>query len=654
MYGTPHFVRILTMSIVFLMCLSSVGRSQIIDTRSSYSRQLDAVNLGLTTSLNYQFRGLDLNLTNRNGSRYFLINESPRNVQKEHDAALSLGYSLSETIALTSTARTFTFTNTGLRQDLALLGIRYRVHGLGTIEPMVGFMRDKRSNILDQGFSWAIRSHLNTFRFGDTLFEPVARAEVSYINPRRFVTSRFGTRAIYRFEDLLDMRSEIWHGSNRRDSYQATSLLNRAESNFMEAIYADTTFASLRLDFPLLEVLRTRIDIAALNNVRRILNSPIDENRDVILFDSRSLRQHLDLAAIVTYPSEQYRVSAGMGWSVQVRDSRLINTDGLPPDQVRRRTDILENSNFTQTRFELFTNNVLRWLPSYTTSFDMASSILRYDTPDINKDNRDEFAFLFRLGNEIRLNDQFSTSVLLAGEAFHYVYLYSERSIENNWRRSLRLIPRVTWNPSDRVTFSQGFMVRANYTVEDFELPGRQKSDQSAREMAFLSDFSYQFTPEWSLDIEASRSELRIGRLYWSTFEETPIDTLITYDIKATISKSYGQVIVTSGIRYFRKFDFLQHGSVQIETTRNGAITRITRIGTGNQTTTQWGPVVTVQLPFFSGNELFINGWYQHQKSWRRLYIDYPEEFREEFRRAERQTSRRVFPNLEMTARFRF
>lgn len=646
--------RLLFCCLLVLLSIGYESFAQGLIGSSGFSRQLDAVQLRTNTELKYALFGLHITGRNQNTARYFLFDNEPQNVQKEHDSQLALLYPLTEKLAVTSEIRSFTFTNTGLRQDIGLIGISYTIPEIGVINPSIGFMRDKRSDLLDDGFAWALNTQFNNFDFGDTQVEPFLRAEVSYIDPRRFVTTRFGAKTMYSVEDLLDMRSDVWFGNTRRDSYQASSLLNRAESNFLESIDNDTTYAAVTLEFPLLQSFRGRIDLTGLNNVRRIENSALENDPDILLFDSRSLRQHLDITSTISYPTRRMRLNAGFTWSAQVRESRLINTEGLPADQVRRRTEILENSNFTQSRFELFTNNEIQFTPGYRLGIDFASSILRYDTPEINNDNRDEFALLFRVRNEIRLAENLTSSILLAGEAFHYVYLFAERSIENNWRRSIRLIPELVWTPTPYFTMTNSFLVRANYTVEDFELPGRQKNDQSARELALFSAIDYDFAPEWTLSFDASRSELRIGKLFWETFQETPIDTLVSYDFQGSISKQFGNLTVSTGLRYFRKLDFLQSATVQIEAEQNGSMVRMTRLGTGQQITTQIGPLVTIQMPFLSRNELFITGWYQVQRSWRRLYIDYPEELRDEFRRAERMTNRRIFPNIEMVARFGF
>jgi hypothetical protein len=198
------------------------------------------------------------------------------------------------------------------------------------------------------------------------------------------------------------------------------------------------------------------------------------------------------------------------------------------------------------------------------------------------------------------------------------------------------------------------FTVRANYTVEDFELPNRPKNDQSAREFIANNSTSWTFAPGWNIQTDLSRSELRIGKLFWNTFQETPIDTIITWDVRTMLSRQYGNIIVSTGIRYFHKFDFLQQASLSVDVQENGALTRVTRISTGNRTTAQWGPSVVIRLPLSSRNEVYINGWYQMQSTRQRLYIQYPENYRDAFLRAERRVEKRSFPNLEILVRFRF
>lgn len=623
--------------------------------QSTFTRQLDAVSLVFSSLHTVGGDSYRFSLSNRISSRFFLFNEEVRNVQNEHIAQMDVGYFLNPWLGFSSNVRTYTFTNTGLRQDLGMIGLWLRPTESITIEPSIGAMFDERSNQKDDGMAWSLKVGVAPFKFEEFIFEPSFFTERADIDPRRYFTTRYGTRSSYRVEDIFDMQAEIWFGNARRDSYQATSLLNRTESNFIESIGSDTTMAYVAFSWPVSKSLIADLEAIGMNNIRKVSNYTMDPASNVVLFDSRSIRQNLDIRAAVTYPSGNIRLRTGINWIFQARESQLINTDGIPADQVRRREDILLNSNFVQSRFEWFTMNQIRFSPRYRLELDMATSILRYDTPDVNSDDRDEFAFLFRSRNQYQIRNDLSAAVTLAGEAFHYVYLFSERSIENNWRRSLRLIPELTWSPNEHFMWRQLFLVRANYTVDDYTIEGRQRADQSSREMAFISGISYDFLPEWTFHADASRSELRIGRLFWKTFQETPIDTLITYDIEIRLARSVGNIYLSSGIRYFYKFDYLQRAVVQPRITENGTTINLPpRIAPGQQITTQWGPVVQIRMPFRSGNEIYINGWYQTQRSRQKLYTEYPEAFRSAYLREESKATKRIFPNLQMAVRFRF
>jgi hypothetical protein len=161
--------------------------------------------------------------------------------------------------------------------------------------------------------------------------------------------------------------------------------------------------------------------------------------------------------------------------------------------------------------------------------------------------------------------------------------------------------------------------------------------------------------PEWYVESEASRSELRIGRLHWGSFTETPIDTLVTYEIETTLSKRVGSMKISSGFRAFRKVDFLPQAitTIVISDPETGDRS-FSRIAPGVVVTNQLGPVVQVMLPLSNQNELYVDGWFQRQRTTMSLYTEYPEELRDAFLAREKRAIRIMYPNLTLRARFRF
>ena len=117
------------------------------------------------------------------------------------------------------------------------------------------------------------------------------------------------------------------------------------------------------------------------------------------------------------------------------------------------------------------------WRFSYSDSLTFHSTLqrFRYDTPDpSNFDDRDEFRFRVDIQEYHRFSSDFSLRVALNLNFIHFVYIYGEKSADNNWTRILRLTPKVTWQPSSKWRFSQSAEILANYVDYDYEtlLPG--------------------------------------------------------------------------------------------------------------------------------------------------------------------------------------
>lgn len=639
---------------LFPLPILSVAQEIGVEGESQFRRQLDSFFWNYSTTFARKTQNYAVFFSNNFNSRLNLFDGEVRNMQDENRALLFFDSGLSSRFGITGEANAYRFSNTNVKQDYILGGLSYRPDEVITIKGLAGFMRDERNRLSDSGFMAGLRVDTEPFYAGDFLIRSSLYADYADISPRTYQTYRINTESQFDIENFA-MLADLQLARNIRESYQASSFFNRETSDFTEAVKTDTTGLQIRAVFPLFDVLEARLDMGFLNNNRTVTNNPLTDDIEQTLFDTRILRQSFNLRFQATLPYENSRFSLGLAYTVGGRDARLINTDDLSDDQARRRTEILQNSNFDQTRFELFTVNNI-WIGTRnTTTVSGNISIMNYDTPAINKDDRDELFLQGRLSNEHRFSEFFRTRITLAGESVHTVYLFAERSIENNRRQSIRLLPEYTWDPFSWLQIRQQLLVRANYTVEDFEVPGRPKNDQVSREFAINTQADINVAREWWLELSGSRSELRIGRLLWDEFREIPTDTLITYNARAMVTHRSGGLITSVGMRYHLKLDFLPRATIVAEDVlEDGSVVQRTRSAPGKQRTFQWGPMVQMRLPLYSRNELLVNGWYQMQGIRQKLYTVYPEEFRDLFERAERNVRRRTFPNVEITARFRF
>ncbi len=260
------------------------------------------------------------------------------------------------------------------------------------------------------------------------------------------------------------------------------------------------------------------------------------------------------------------------------------------------------------------------------------------------------------LGLLFRMSRYVQADLQVFGSFYHTVYLNAERSAENNILRSLRLRPSMRWTPSPHTRVRLTTEVRATYTVDDFILPGRRPTDQSAREVRFETEIEQDLPGGARLFATGSYGDLRLGRLLWDEFAEIPFDTLRTYN--GWIHLQTGRRLVADvGMRFFIRSDFDRAATGQyprVDDAGNelrdetGAVllTSITR--PGRKWIEQVGP--TAALTWMMGaSTLRFDGWLNIQHVRRRLYGTLPEAAADRIRRAGRRGTRKIIPNVALT-----
>lgn len=639
--------------IISLRVMAQTGHSMA--GTSDFSRKLDALQWNYGLQYDYTSYKTRVSLRNQFQSRLYLIQQKPENIQDEYQGYLKAVQFGNKQWGMQLQSEAFGYSSAKVRQEKITLGPAYRFKPNSyELYPMVGYLFDQRNQILDRGPLVALAGSWASLMLGDLRLSPQLQLEYASIHPRRY--GHFRLLSDGRYEDPnLRFNGLVNLGRSLRDSYQASSFLNRNASNLIETIRTDTSMIQTGLELPLGNGARGRIDIYALSQRRSFTNRILSDTVQAEIVDTRYLRQDYDVTFQAFIPKNRYLLNPGIRFSGIGSNSRLINTESLSGDQVIRRSEILERSNFQQNSTELFADQQYTIDEQTSLQLRFLLGILRYDTPEINADDRDEQTLAFRLVGKHRFSDYFSLGLSLAGEAYHYVYLFSERSAENNWRRSVRVLPEIEWTPHAKLSFRQSLFVRANYTVYDFQVPGRLNADQSAREYGIRSRLEYQFMPNWFMEAELSRAELRIGRLRWDSFTEIPIDTLVTWEATLMMSKKIRDLKISSGYRLYQKNDFLPQviSTITVPSSTGGGRT-ISRLAPGLQSTWQSGPSVQMSLPLSSKNELYLDGWFQRQRTYTKLYTQYPEAYKEAFLAKEKTSQNVLYPNIVVSARFRF
>lgn len=239
----------------------------------------------------------------------------------------------------------------------------------------------------------------------------------------------------------------------------------------------------------------------------------------------------------------------------------LINPQRIGSNFVR----IIEESEATKNNhssiFKLNSNVYYNINLMNRFEFSGYASVLKYDTQSkLNFDDRDELGFLVYVAhrfNNLR-NLILVTSVDL--NLYHTVYIFSQKSSNNNWNRVLRFTSRSFFEPSENFRNIGTFSVLANYTVYDFQDVVSSVKSYSFRQVNLKDSLIIKFSKHFGTDIFSELKFYERGELNWSEFTQRPVNYFEDKIINSEFNYFYNRfVTISAGYRYFeqRRYNYI-------------------------------------------------------------------------------------------------
>lgn len=190
-----------------------------------------------------------------------------------------------------------------------------------------------------------------------------------------------------------------------------------------------------------------------------------------------------------------------------------------------------------------------------------SASILKYDTQsDVNYDDRDELGYIVYLAH--RFNNLrgliLVTSVDL--NLYHTVYIYSQKSSNNNWNRVIRFTSKSFFEPVEGFRNIGTFSVLANYTVYDFEDIISSVKSYSFRQMNLKDSMIVKFNRYLGADIYGELKYYERGELNWGEFSQRPVSYYEDKIINSELNYFFNKFItISAGYRYFeqKRFNYI-------------------------------------------------------------------------------------------------
>jgi len=480
-------------------------------------------------------------------------------------------------------------------------GLDYSPYDFLQITPLVGIKFDNQSGERDKGFSYLFTSQLRNIDFGGYRTMLSAEAAADNLQPRKNESQVVLLSVDKIFFGKTGYNLQLQFKRGRRDFYFAADSLtaaNYAVTNNIESRMEQILTLGNELHYSIGNVLMTA-NAAVSNrtiqkNIRyKNISSPLGS-----AFDTKIREFRLDGYFQIEYDNTRsVKAMARFGYNERDEEHQVNPIEGVDQSIFNRRVKYEKQKDNNAKRTSLTTSIDFDFSHSDELAFIGSSNLLRYDTPsEDNLDDRDELLIFLSLSELHRFSPYLTLRVSAHASLNHLVYIFSERSANNNWNRVIRLSPQVDYTPSQRFQTKNLFEVLANYTVYDFEEQVPSIRSFSFRQFAFVDSTSWNFSRTFGTDIFSQIKFYERGELNWQEFKERPIQFFeeITLAFRLRYTRE-NKMLFAPGGRYFRQ---TRYACKQGERTFDYA-------------QSSYGPTCDIEFRLSERSSVVLNGWYE-------------------------------------------
>ena len=415
------------------------------------------------------------------------------------------------------------FFNTSNQRYSIYLGARYKPLPYLSITPLIGYSWDYRSEILDQGFSPALRLKSNYEWKDGSILQTQVLLRTKYINPRHQRNLQLRTYWAKTFSEFSGISLGLRAGSNEMDNYKSKSV---------EQIKADTISTQLGLRYRLMPGVFWESDNEFTLSQRQFDYKRF--NTSEVEFNDLSFQQtEVYSRQKLSFAFDKLNGLFNYEYTYLGRGYELENSKLLPEREFDRLLNRERQKDYfrKRTNLELYLNYVFN--PKHTLSITGTNRYLQYDTPsEDNFDDHDELSYALSGELKSSWSRRLFTRYKLIGLVRQYAFLFRERSQDNYTQRTLRMEFDYRWQALNNLTFSGEQYIYVTYNVKDF--PDLNLTDRSTRNMESLLEIDYRHSRNLDSELKLYRKQIHVSYLNWDLFTETTLDTTTTWIFEQT------------------------------------------------------------------------------------------------------------------------
>jgi len=483
-----------------------------------------------------------------------LVKSSTKNIKDNNKFSAVAKYSYSPKLSLGILLKNMFFhddRNTSINKTSkteSVLFLKYRPSPKLLLVPFGGYSSNKLVGIKDNGFTYGSEFLVNHLLIDDFDIYGTLRFQNEDIMPRKnFV--RLANIEVKNSSENIRNSIQAYFNQNSKDFYvnldqKLQNIQNRNERQYFVKENLQYLSVASRFSFNFSANLSYR-DISKTNNF--FLNySDADNN-----FDTEFNEFGLSFDASTRYITNNISSLLKISYTEKEEKYNVLSGKQYLYDIFEKRKEIEQKKNNKSQIVTLTFLGTYKFSSRDQFSFSSFLRKLKYDTPsDQNYDDRDEIMALFRLIYLRKLNPLLNVFVNLEGNFNHLVYIFSQKSANNNKRRILKFSTGADYK-GKFVSSRNSFEVSANYTTYDFEDMVPNFKSFSFRQFVAKDSSLVKFSQKNGISFIGRLKLSEQGDFKWSDFSSKPVRYIKEIYMEPRYYYQFSKILFACGIKYF-------------------------------------------------------------------------------------------------------
>lgn len=525
-----------------------------------FDKQLNTYNFSTQLRQFYQYDKIFLGINENFNST--IIDASDKNIKDEHYLQLFGQYDFSDDIKTG-----FFLSNNYYSDDRSLainkvslvsasLFLKYFLLKNILITPFGGISNNNQIGEKDNGFVYGAEGNIDKYDLGDFEISSLMKFQNEDISPRKntFRFINFDVNSI--FEENFSNTIGAYFVSQRKDFYftadQATidqfgianNLQSRLETNYFIHDKMKFTPANSPFSFDINGKLGWR-------DIERNTRYVSIESPSSTAFDTKIREFKMEASSNAEYKVDDLQLSLRLSYSEREEKHQPRKIEGLSSIVFNEREKTEAQKNNSSKLAVVSLTGIYNFSRADRILLSLFQRKLVYDTPsELNYDDRDELLSIGRILYERKFNPYLKAFINFEGSFNKIVYIFAERSSNNNIKRFIKLSSGGTFT-SGKFTSSNSAEVSANYTVFDYEKLNPNFRSYSFRQFVYRDSTTFAFTKYLKLFFTGYIKLSEQGDFKWSSFTNKPQRYLNEQYAEPKLFYNLFGFNFGAGIRYF-------------------------------------------------------------------------------------------------------